>query len=371
MKKAKLLMSDETLFKDEEVFTPSYVPEDFIHRDDQLGGLSLALKPGLRGVSPLNTLLHGPPGTGKTTAIKYLFNQVAEETSRLLPVYINCEDCHTRFSIFSKIHEKVFGHSPPDTGKPLESVKERVFRKLTSEKKTLAVALDEFDNLFLEKNVDSVLLDLLKAHSSYGFDKVGIIGIMIDEKYMSQLDVKTKSVYNPQEIFFQPYTVSEIREILLNRAKFGFYPGVVSENVLDIVVEKTFSQGDLRVGIDLLRRSAYLAESKASKKVTKEHVEEAFEKGSRLLGLKKVVGALDAEEGELLRLIASSDIKSSGEIYEAFNRDTRIGIKKYNQIIQKLEHYKLIDTSYKTGERGRNRDILLRYDSADLLKALK
>jgi cell division control protein 6 len=74
MKPQDLLMDEETLFRNEEVFTPSYVPEDFIHRDDQLKEISLSLKPGLRGVNPVNTLIHGPPGTGKTTAVKYLLN---------------------------------------------------------------------------------------------------------------------------------------------------------------------------------------------------------------------------------------------------------------------------------------------------------
>lgn len=371
MKGKNLLMADETLFKDEEVFTPSYVPEDFVHRDDQLKGLSMALKPGLRGMTPLNTLLHGPVGTGKTTAIKHIFSQALEESSRMVAVYINCEDSRTRFSIFSKIHEKVFGHSPPDTGKPLESVKEKVFRKLSTEKKTLVVALDEFDTLFVKGNVNNVLIDLLKSHTTYGFDKVGVIGIMIDESYMAQLEIKTKSIYNPQQIFFQPYTAVEMQDILAKRVKYGFYRGVVSDTVLDLVVEKTFVQGDLRVGIDLLRRSAYNAEDDAVKAITKKHVEDVFEKDSNLLGLKQTVEALTNDEKKLILLIASSEMKSSGEIYKKYRCKTKIGIKKYNEIVSKLEHYKIIDTSYSKGQRGRSRDIILRYDGDELLKVLK
>lgn len=370
--KAKdLLMAEETLFRNEEIFTPSYVPEDFMHRDGQLKALSLSLKPGLRGMSPMNTLVHGPPGTGKTTAIKFLLTQMSEVSGRLVPVYINCEDHHTRFSIFSRIHEEVYGHCPPDTGKPLETIKGKVFKKLTSEKKSLVVILDEFDTLFLEKTVDAVLLDILKAHATYGYDRVGIIGMMIDETHMVDLDLKTRSVFNPHRIFFQPYTSVEILDILSTRVKYGFYPDVLSKEILENITEKTFSQGDLRVGIDLLRVSAYLAEQDSSRKIKKEHVETAFERESRQVALKNTLSVLTKEEKKLLQIIAGAQEKSSGKIYELFRKETKIGIRKYNEIVTKLEHYNLIDTSYNEGAKGRSRNILLRYDSSEVLRLIR
>ncbi|MCX6695811.1 MAG: ORC1-type DNA replication protein [Candidatus Altiarchaeota archaeon] len=371
MKPKDILLDDETLFRSEEVFTPSYVPEDFIHRDDQLKELSLSMKPGLRGVNPVNTLVYGPPGTGKTTAVKYLFNEIKEVSGKLVTVYVNCEDNNTRFNIFAKIHEVVLGHSPPDTGKPLNSIKEKVFKKLQKEGKSLVVALDEMDELFLNNTIDQLAMDLLKSHTTYGYDKVGIIGIMIDDRYMADLDAKTKSIFNPTRVFFPPYARKEAYEILSNRVKYGLYDGVLPKELLDDIVEKTVAHGDLRVGIDLIRKSALLAERDAMRKVEKKHVEAAYAKESSKLNLENTLKSLNADERKLLSVIVELNEQNSGKVYEKFREVTGAGVKRYNEMIGKMEHCRLIDTVAVKGSRGQTRDIILRYNTEDVVGLLK
>jgi archaeal cell division control protein 6 len=369
MKPRDMLMADETLFKSEEVFTPSYVPEDFAHRDDQIKEMTLSLKPGLRGVNPINTLVHGPPGTGKTTAVKYLFGEVNKASGRMLTVYVNCEDHNTRFGVFSRIHEEVFGHAPPDTGKPLNAVKEKVFRKLQKEGKSLVVALDEIDHLFLNNTVDSLLMDLLKAHASYGYDRVGVVGILIDEGIMAQLGQKAASVYNPVRVHFPPYSHAETAEILRMRVTYGLYDGVLSDDLFEYIVGKAAEAGDMRVGIDLIRRSALLAEKDASRKILREHVETAYEKESRTSNLKRTVASLDELERGLMSLIAAEEGLKSGELYERLRGKSGTGVKKYNQMIAKLEHIGLVETVPIQG-RGQTREIRLKHNKKDVLGAL-
>jgi len=370
MKPRDILMAEETLFRGEEVFTPSYVPEDFTHRDDQIRAISLSLKPGLRGVNPVNTLVHGPPGTGKTTAVKYIFNEAAKTSGKLAAVYVNCDDYNTRFSIFARIHEAVIGHAPPDTGKPLNAVKEKVFRKLQKDGRSLVVALDEIDQLFLNNTIDSLLLDILKAHTTYGYDKVGVVGILIDENILLGLDPKTASVYNPVKVYFPPYTLSEAKDILSTRVRYGLYDGVLSDELLDYVVEKTVEAADMRVGIDLIRRSALLAEKDASRRITREHVLEAYERDSRKVGLRKAVASLDGVERKLLSLIASDDGIRSGELYLKLRGEAGTGVKKYNQIIAKLENAGLVESAPLPGP-GQSRQLKLRHAGADVLEQLR
>ena len=371
MKAKDILLDEETLFRSEEVFTPNYVPDDFMHRDDQLKELSLSMKPGLRGVNPINTLVHGPPGTGKTTAVKCLFKEVSEVSGKLVTVYVNCEDNSTRFNIFAKIHEVVLGHSPPDTGKPLNSIKEKVFKKLQKEGKSLVIALDEMDQLFLNNTVDQLLMDLLKAHTTYGYDKIGVIGIMIEDKYLAQLDQKTKSIFNPTRVFFPPYTSKEAHEILSNRVKYGLYDGVISDEILDDIVEKTVAHGDLRVGIDLIRKSALLAERDSAKKITAKHVEQAYSKESGMLEARKTIDALSGDEKKLLKVIVELNEQNSGRIYEKLKEESGVGIRRYNEMIRKLEHYRLIDTVAVKGSRGQTRDIVLRHRADEIAGLLK
>jgi cell division control protein 6 len=356
MKPRKLLMDQETLFQDESVFTPSHVPADYIHRDGQLEEIMLSLKPGLRGVNPINTLVYGPPGTGKTTAVKYAFKELSETSKKLMPVYINCEDYSTPYAVFARIYEAVHGISPPSTGKPLEDVKESIFTRLKKDNKAIIIALDELDRLAVERNIDRVLVDLLKAHASYGFDRIGVMGITIKDGIMADLDEKTRSVYNPTRINFPKYARNEIRDILANRSRYGFYDGALKEELLEDIVDKTYRSGDLRTGIDLMRRSALLAERDASREIMQEHIEEAFQ-ALPDLHRKETADAISADEKLLLDMAKENPGESSGNLYKIFREKTGSGVKRFNEIIAKLERLNLIKAEYKQGVRGRSREI--------------
>lgn len=349
-------MDGETLFQNESVFTPAYVPKDYIHRDSELAEIMLALKPGLRGVAPVNALVYGPPGTGKTTAVKYAFDELRQASKKLLPIYINCEDISTPYAIFAKVYEALYGLTPPSTGKPIEDVKERVFTRLKKEDKGLVVALDEIDRLASDRTIDRILVDFLKAHSTYGFDRVGIIGITIKEDLLAGLDEKTRSVYNPARILFRRYNKSEIKDILGNRARHGFYDGALSDGLLAYIADKTYDSGDLRTGIDLMRRSGLLAENDAVREITKEHIDKAL---GHLPAqrMEEAVENLLEEDKSLLERIKKKESWTSGDLYSELKKDTGCSTKKYNEMLAKLERMKLIKAEYRSGIRGRSREI--------------
>jgi archaeal cell division control protein 6 len=356
MKPGDILMEGETLFQNESVFTPAYVPKDFIHRDSEIGEIMLALKPGLRGVASVNTLVYGPPGTGKTSAVKYAFEELRQASKKLLPIYINCEDISTPYGIFAKIYEAVYGLSPPSTGKPIEDVKERVFSRLKKEDRGLVVALDELDRLAADRTIDRVLVDFLKAHSTYGYDKIGIIGITIKEDLLANLDEKTRSVYNPTRILFQRYKKNEIKDILGNRARYGFYDGALTDNLLTYITDKTYDSGDLRTGIDLMRRSGLLAEKDAVRKITKEHIDKAHG-NLPSARIEEAIEKLLPEDKDLLERITQKESWISGDLYKDLRKDTEVSTKKYNEILSKLERMSLIKAEYRAGIRGRSREI--------------
>ena len=59
----------------------------------------------------------------------------------------------------------------------------------------------------------------------------------------------------------------------------------------------------------------------------------------------------------MLRIISESSDHGSGFIYKKFRGESGIGITKYNELIKKLKHKKLIKAEYVKGKRGRCRDI--------------
>jgi cell division control protein 6 len=107
-----MLSWDETVFRDEHVFEIDYVPEAFLHRESQMESLKYALRPAVRGSRPVNVMSQGPPGTGKTTAVQILFNELRTQTD-VQAVRVNCQVNSTRYAVFSRLFEGVFGPRLP------------------------------------------------------------------------------------------------------------------------------------------------------------------------------------------------------------------------------------------------------------------
>ena len=99
MTHSPLLRSDQTLFRDPDVFELTFVPDHLHHRDAQVRELAFLISPALRGGSALSAILRGPPGTGKTTTVRRIFREVTEETQRVIPVYVNCRQDHTPLAV--------------------------------------------------------------------------------------------------------------------------------------------------------------------------------------------------------------------------------------------------------------------------------
>ncbi|MBM4240418.1 MAG: AAA family ATPase, partial [Euryarchaeota archaeon] len=103
-----ILLHDETLFRNEDVFNPDYIPENFKYRESQMEALAVCLRPTLRMGRPINAVILGPCATGKTTAVKKMFNKVEDRSDQVICVYINCQLQTTRFNIFAQIYHKIF-----------------------------------------------------------------------------------------------------------------------------------------------------------------------------------------------------------------------------------------------------------------------
>jgi len=141
--------------------------------------------------------------------------------------------------------------------------------------------------------------------------------------------------------------------------------------VLDRVAELTEEQGgDLRVGIDLLRRAGMNAEMRASRSVETEDVEEAYDK-SKYVHLSRRLRELSDSETALVEVIAAHDGQQAGDIYDAFSEQTDLGYTRYSEIINKLDQLDIIDADYTNVEgRGRSRELTLNYDADAVLERL-
>ena len=372
--KKNLLMWDETLFRDPEVLEIDYVPEQFEFRDAQMRELAFQIRPGLRGGRPLNTVCKGLPGTGKTTSIRKLFAEIEETTKKLVPVYINCQIDNTKFAILSQIYKKLAGHLPPSSGTSFKQVFDAVARILIKEEIVLLVALDDANYLLYENEINKVLYTLLRSHEAYEGTRIGVMVIVsdLDVDLTRAVDARVASVFRPTEIYFPPYENAEIQEIMRARVMQGLFQGVLSEELLDLVVEQTQKSGDLRVGIDLLKRATLSAERAARRSINREDICGAYEI-SKYLHLSHTIKTLKNEERLILKSFAERSAKehemNAGDVYKSVRESLSIGYTRFYEIVKKMDAMRLINLQYRDG-KGRTRIITLRYDPAKVLENL-
>jgi len=370
--KKNLLMWDETLFRDPEVFEIDYVPEQFNHREAQMRELAFQIQPGLRGGRPLNSICRGLPGTGKTTSVRKLFAEVEEVTKKLVPIYINCQIDNTKFAIFSQIYRRLSGHLPPASGTSFKQVFDAIARLLQKEEIVLLVALDDANYLLYENEMNRVLYSLLRSHEAYPGTRIGVIVIIsdMDVDLSREVDARVASVFRPSEIYFPPYSEEEVQQIMRERVMQGLYPGCLSEDMFGLVVEQTQKSGDLRVGIDLVKRAALHAERRASRSIDRDDICRAYDV-AKYLHLSSSVRSLKDEEKAVLRTLAGHSMAdaemNAGEVYRAVKAKMSIGYTRFYEIVKKFDAMRLINLEYRDG-KGRTRVISLRYDPAKIIE---
>jgi cell division control protein 6 len=367
-----MLSWDESVFRDEHVFEIDYVPETFDHRETQLESLKYALRPAVRGSRPLNTMVRGPPGTGKTTAVQKLFGELAGRPG-VRAVRVNCQVDSTRYAVFSRLFEHVFDYEPPSSGISFKKLFGQITDRLVEDDEVLVVALDDVNYLFYENEASDALYSLLRAHEAHSGAKIGVILVSSDLELdvMDELDGRVQSVFRPEEVYFPRYDRGEVADILGERAARGFHDGVLGTAELDRVAELTAESGDLRVGIDLLRRAGLNAEMRASRAIEREDIEEAYDK-SKHVHLSRRLRGLSESERALVEVVAEHDGEQAGPVYEAFHEATGLGYTRYSEIINKLDQLGILEARYSELEgRGRSRSLTLNYDPGAVLDRLE
>ena len=152
------------------------------------------------------------------------------------------------------------------------------------------------------------------------------------------------------------------------RVQVGLVHGVMPDGVLDLITDKTMETSDLRVGLDLIRRSVRNAEENERDVVKEEDVEYAFEE-SRYCHLNAVIEILSPEERRLLYYLAdlsqeNGNTMTSGAVYTAVHGDMDICYTTYYERLKKLDHLRLIDLTYHTMDN--TNEIAMRYDGREV-----
>ena len=232
----------------------------------------------------------------------------------------------------------------------------------------IVVCLDDVNYLLPDKVLNDTLSSLLRLHEEHLGAKAGVIIALsnMDLYLTKELDPCVVSVLQPDEIYFPPYSADEIRTNLAYRTRQGLYPGVLSDEMMDLVVSYTMQSGDLRVGIELIRSAVLNAEREARKEVISEDIGSAYEI-ARYAPLTASIRALTPQERLLLGQIAevsrgNSPYMTSGAVYGLVKDAIGVGYTVFFERLKKFDEMRLISLT-QAKVRGNTREIALRYDA--------
>jgi len=368
MTHSSLLRHDQTLFRDPEAFEPTFVPDHLHHRDAQVRELAFLIQPALRGGSPMNAVLRGPPGTGKTTTVRRIFRELKESTKKVVPAYVNCRQDHTLLAVYRSISRHLFGYAPPS--RHLGDIREGIAARLGEKNASLLVCLDDANYLIPAGTYNILLYQLLRLYEKWDVRGAGVFAVTSDlaTNLYAEADGPVRSIFRPTEVNFPPYGKTEIREILGDRIRQGLYPGVVPAPVLDLVAEMTAGEQDIRVGIALLRQACLRAEGDGRRRVTRKDVMGVVA-GVRSPALAARTAALSPGERTLLYRIAEQSLSGgemmAGAVFEEVQDYLAVGRTTYHTRLRRLADAGIVDLL----QTGKGYEVILRYAPDEVFAA--
>lgn len=371
------------VFRNKDILRPDYVPEFLPHREAQIRKVASILAQGLKGYKPSNIFIYGLTGTGKTAVTKYVLmrlrRKAQERGAPFTYSYVNCRQSSTPYRVMADIAESL-GVRVPFTGLSTAEVYRRIVSRLNKMDAIVVTVLDEVDFL-VRRHGDDLLYKLTRINEELKSSSVSLVGITNDVKFVESLDPRVKSSLGEEEIVFPPYNAEQLEDILKDRAKEAFNPGVLEEGVISLCAAYAAREhGDARRALDLLRVAGEIAERRGDSKVTVMHVKQARIEIERDR-VTEVIRSLPLHGKLVLKavyeLAGRNGLTTTGEVYATYRHYChRMGIEEVTQrrvtdILNELDMLGLITARVVSrGRYGKTKVIRINVDLDTLAKAL-
>lgn len=361
--------SKNVVFKNKDMLTTRFAPDDIPHRDSQIKNIALMLAPVLRNEKPSNIFVYGKTGTGKTLVVRKILDNIKESGEGIKIIYVNCKMqkvTDTEYRLLAQLINE-FGEGVPYTGLPTTELYKKFFTHLEACGCSTIIVLDEIDSL-VKKIGDEVLYNLTRINQELMRTKLTLIGISNNLSFVESLDPRVKSSLSEEEVVFPPYNATQLRDILGVRAAGAFVDGVLSPGVVAKCAALAAQEhGDARKALDLLRVSGEMAEREGADSVKEPHTDAAQEKidTDRFMEtLKSQPKQSQAVFRAIIDMWADREGIQTGAVYDRYSSICRgaglspLTQRRVSDLISELETFGIINTSVTSkGRYGRTRII--------------
>lgn len=355
-----------SIIKDASKLDYNYVPKNLVNREGQMGELENLFRPLVEFDRSCNAFLMGSVGTGKTVTAKKFCQDMKEYCAGinkpLEVLYVNCRNNNSETAVLlNLIHYFDQGH--PERGFSTEDLARTFKLHLTKNKKALVIILDEVDVL-LKKNTVDLIYQITRLSDSVN-KPAPVSLIMISQESVFKLmdDASASTFRRSTTVKFDKYTGEELREIVRQRAEEALLPGKISDDALDQIAESSEDFGDARMAIELLERSAMLAEQDFKGEVTVENVRAAKASIYSTISESKLID-LDINRKLVLLAVARAmkqnvtiPTSAAEKTYAIACEEYDVPARKHTQFwsyIQDLEKIGLVKTKVSSDGKGRS-----------------
>ncbi|MFX0184023.1 MAG: Cdc6/Cdc18 family protein [Candidatus Hodarchaeota archaeon] len=276
------------ILKKEQVFEPNFIPERLVHRKEKLIQLTNHFKSitfRKNSQSGKQVVIQGPVGSGKTVVAKlfgltleaYCRDKSDQNRAKLIFFHMNCRRQRSWYLILTSILRQLVP-AFPIRGFSADELLSYLVTILEEKEQGLLLCLDEFDYLLPEPKGQDILYSLIRHHEGVNnkcHTQISLILITRNPYFRTLLDNAVLSSLSQCIMNFEPYTQAQLNDILLLRAKHGLYEAAYSDEIIKQVCSLAFKNGDARYAIELLWRSAKIAEREKKETIDFEHVRKA------------------------------------------------------------------------------------------------
>lgn len=335
----RLIIVNPTVLSEE--FIPPYINE----REHHIKWLMSALFPAVRGRKPVNVWIHGRPGTGKTCVSRFVLKKLQERWENVRGIYVNCWKYNTLYSILDyMIREfRILGGEAPSTPAKLDR-----FLKFVKDKPFIII-LDEID-FPSPKEANNVLYSLSRNGN------IGIVCISRSESAYAKLDDRVRSRLSARILEFERYDTNQIITILTERASRALKVGSWKDLLVKLIAE--LSQGDIRIGLEVLKSAAEYAESEGDK-IGIEHIHKGL-RNIKEMQRESELKDLSPHYRLIYNIIQQKPEIQSGELWMSYvdvckkTDQMPVARRTFSAYIARLEDMQLI-ASQKTNAMGKIR----------------
>ena len=344
------------LFLHEEYLEINYLPDELLHREEELIILSKIFIKLIENPFLISrkVLILGEIGIGKTAITKsfgkMLLISAKKRNIDIRYVHINCRREKTNFKIVYQILKEL-GYPVPSRGFSPADLMTFLQDYLKTNNIYLFLILDELN--YLDNSKFNLIYSLTRWNES-NFSKlcfISFISIVRDITSLRNLDEATISSLQGNILSLKKYSLGQMIDILDRRVEIAVKKGVFSKDLIHFIAEKLVNSGDVRKALNVIRNTVKIAEMKGHNKVELEDVQDAMKnlipsleddiincltKHQNFILLALSIALIDQDEDKV-------PIDIIRDVYEDICKKHRVIPRKTTQIWQNLQILKNYD----------------------------